>query len=112
MMSRKVVHAGDLGHLLGRETLNRIGRADILMLPVGGTFTIDATEATQVMNTIKPSVTLPMHYKSEKMVLPLASMEEFTKGKKHVRETSAPEIEITLDSLPKKPEIVLLQFAN
>jgi L-ascorbate metabolism protein UlaG (beta-lactamase superfamily) len=108
----KVVHAGDLGHLLDEDILSRIGKADVLMLPVGGTYTVNAAEATQVMNAIKPSVTLPMHYKSEKVALPLAPVEDFTKGKKRVRKVSGPEMELTLDSLPEVAEIVLLRFAN
>ena len=108
----RVVHAGDLGHLLDQNILSRIGRTDVLMLPVGGTYTVNATEATQVMNAIKPSVTLPMHYKSEKTGLPLAPVEDFTKGKKRVRKVDGSEIEVTLDTLPKEPEIVVLRFAN
>jgi L-ascorbate metabolism protein UlaG (beta-lactamase superfamily) len=108
----KVVHTGDLGHLLDEDILSRIGKADVLMLPVGGTYTVNATEATQVMNAIKPSVTLPMHYKSEKVALPLAPVEDFTKDKKRVRKVNGPEIEVTPDSLPEEPEIVVLRFAN
>jgi len=108
----RVVHAGDLGHVLEQDVLNRIGRTDILMLPVGGTFTVDAIAATHVMNAIKPSVTIPMHYKSEKIEVPLAPVEDFIKGKNRVRKVNGPEIELTLENLPREPEIVLLQFAN
>jgi len=79
---------------------------------VGGTYTVNAAEATQVMNAIKPSVTLPMHYKSEKVALPLAPVEDFTKDKKRVRKVNGSEIEVTPDSLPEEPEIVVLRFAN
>jgi L-ascorbate metabolism protein UlaG (beta-lactamase superfamily) len=82
------------------------------MLPVGGTFTVDAIAATHVMNAIKPSVTIPMHYKSEKIEVPLAPVEDFIKGKNRVRKVNGPEIELTLENLPREPEIVLLQFAN
>jgi len=108
----KVVHVGDLGHLLDEDVLSRIGKTDVLMLPVGGTYTVNAAEATQVMNAIKPSVTLPMHYKSEKVALPLAPVEDFTKDKKRVRKVNGSEIEVTPDSLPEEPEIVVLRFAN
>lgn len=52
------MHLGDLGHLLNRNIIDRIGRTDVLMLPVGGTFTVDSIEATQVISAIKPSITL------------------------------------------------------
>ena len=108
----KVVHVGDLGHLLDEDVLSRIGKTDVLMLPVGGTYTITATEAGKVVDAIKPSIILPMHYKTEKVALPLTPVEDFTKGKKRVRKVGASEIEVTHGSLPEEPEIVLLQFAN
>lgn len=108
----KVVHAGDLGHLLDRDALERIGRPDVLMLPVGGTYTITAAEAASVMDAVKPSLTFPMHYKTEKVAFPLTPVEDFTKAKKKVRKVSASEIEVASGSLPEEPEIVLLQFAN
>jgi L-ascorbate metabolism protein UlaG (beta-lactamase superfamily) len=108
----KIVHAGDLGHLLDQDAVKRIGKTDVLMLPVGGTFTIDADEATEVMNTVKPFVTLPMHYKTPKMGLPLGPVEEFTQGKNNVRKVAGSEIDFTLRSLPRDAEIIVLQFAN
>jgi hypothetical protein len=53
-----------------------------------------------------------MHYKSEKVALPLAPVEDFTKDKKRVRKVNGSEIEVTPDSLPEEPEIVVLRFAN
>ena len=108
----KVVHAGDLGHLLDRDALARIGKADVLMLPVGGTYTITAAEAGKVVEAIKPAITLPMHFKTEKVAFPLTPVEDFTKGKDGVRKMDVSEIEVTSGSLPQEPEIILLQFAN
>lgn len=108
----KVVHLGDLGHQLDKETLSRLGKTDVLMLPVGGTFTVTAAEATEVMNAIKPSITLPMHYKAEKIMLPLTPLEDFTQGRGGVRKVDSPEIEVSVDNLPRDAEIVVLKFAN
>ena len=108
----KVVHAGDLGHLLDKDEVARIGKTDVLMLPVGGTYTVDAAEATQVMEAIKPSLTLPMHYKSERIELPLTPVELFTKGKPRVRKVNASEMEVTREGLPAEPEIVLLRYVE
>ncbi len=108
----RIVHAGDLGHLLDGNTVKRIGKTDILMLPVGGTFTIDADEAALVMNAIHPLITLPMHYKTSKMGLPLGLVEEFTQGKNNVRKVNSSEIDVTLQGLPHDPEILVLQFAK
>ena len=66
-----LLHLGDLGHDLDPETLRKIGKVDVLLLPVGGFYTIDAQAATKVMNNIRPSITIPMHYKTEKCSFPM-----------------------------------------
>lgn len=106
-----VGHMGDLGHILEKDTVKQIGKVDILLLPVGGFYTIDAKEATQTMNDLAPLVTIPMHYRTEKCNLPIAGIEEFTKDKKDVRTAGSAEVEITKANLPKSQEIVLLRYA-
>jgi len=63
------------------------------------------------MNTLQPSVTIPMHYKTEKCNFPIAPVEEFTKNQSNVRVLKESEIEIKKDNLPKKPEIIVLRHA-
>ena len=58
----RLLHLGDLGHTLGEETLKEIGSIDVLFLPVGGTYTIDAKTALAVAKQIGPSIIIPMHY--------------------------------------------------
>jgi L-ascorbate metabolism protein UlaG (beta-lactamase superfamily) len=63
----RVVHLGDLGHKLKEDTLESIGTIDILMIPVGGVYTIGSHEAVELTRAIDPSITIPMHYLSEGM---------------------------------------------
>lgn len=107
-----VAHLGDLGHDLGREIVEEMGPVDVLLLPVGGYYTIDAGKATKIMNNLKPKITVPMHYKTEKCGFPITPVDEFTAGKKHVKILQVSEMEITRESLPKNPEIVVLQHAR
>lgn len=58
-----VVHLGDLGQVLTDKQLERIAKCDILMVPVGGKYTIDAKKAVEVINLIEPRIVIPMHYK-------------------------------------------------
>ncbi len=59
----RIVHLGDLGHLLGREQLTKLGPVDVLMVPVGGVYTINGLEAQKVVEQIKPRrCIIPMHY--------------------------------------------------
>lgn len=75
-----VVHCGDLGHKLDDATLERLGNVDILMIPVGGHFTIDAKTAIDIMKKVQPRVTIPMHYLVPGLGLEvLAPLEPFIK---------------------------------
>lgn len=74
-----ILHLGDLGHTLSTETLEKVGSVDVLMIPVGGIYTIDAKKAVKVINDIQPNYVVPMHYQTEDLKLPekLASLSEF-----------------------------------
>jgi L-ascorbate metabolism protein UlaG (beta-lactamase superfamily) len=56
-----VVHLGDLGHELSKEEVDKIGNVDVLLVPVGGYFTVDAKVADSIMDLLKPKVVIPMH---------------------------------------------------
>ncbi|MCX8029758.1 MAG: MBL fold metallo-hydrolase [Brevinematales bacterium] len=61
----RVCHLGDLGHDLKPEDVTRIGKVDLLFIPVGGYFTIDATTASKIVSKISPKIIIPMHYKTK-----------------------------------------------
>lgn len=105
-------HLGDLGHLLTPAQLSEIGPIDILFVPVGGYYTIDAEQAAEVVQSIKPVLTFPMHYKTHKTDYPIAPVDDFLKEKSNVRRVDSSEIEVRKDSLPEAPEIIVLQPAN
>lgn len=60
-----LLHLGDLGHELSQETLEKLTDVDVLMIPVGGTYTIDAKTAVKVISSIEPSIIIPMHYQTK-----------------------------------------------
>lgn len=60
--SISLLHCGDIGVVPDQELLDEIGDIDILFVPVGGFYTIDATEAQEVVKSIEPSIVVPMHY--------------------------------------------------
>ncbi len=61
----RVVHLGDLGHELSAEQLSELGKADVLMVPVGGFYTIDGRTAAKVSRAIGAPTIIPMHYRGE-----------------------------------------------
>lgn len=107
----RIAHVGDLGHPLDAATLQKIGPVDVLLLPVGGFYTIDANVATEVMHAINPKITIPMHYKTEKCGFPITTVDDFLKGKKGVKRLDASELEVTKETLPIDAEIVVLKYA-
>lgn len=107
----KVCHLGDLGHRLSSQQVAEIGAVDVLLIPVGGFFTIDAFVASQVCDDLKPKVIVPMHYKTSKLDYPVAGVEDFLKGKKNVKKIDSSEVELKAGQLPGATEIVVLKHA-
>lgn len=58
-----VVHAGDLGHVLSDAQLAAAKNCDVLLLPVGGYYTVDALTAKEIADTVSPRIVVPMHYR-------------------------------------------------
>ncbi len=78
-----LAHLGDLGHLLSPETAAQLADVDVLMIPVGGNYTIDAEQAFEICKQLEPNVILPMHYRTPSLsvdVAPVAGFIQATKG--------------------------------
>ena len=73
----KFCHLGDLGHLLTAEQAKAIGRVDVLFVPVGGVFTIDAEGAWEVVGTLSPGIIVPMHYRVGGLSLSIRDLTPF-----------------------------------
>ncbi len=74
-----VCHLGDLGHKPTDAQVEDIGDVDILMIPVGGTYTIDAKTATEIISQIEPKIVIPMHYRIPGLTVELDGAEKFIK---------------------------------
>jgi L-ascorbate metabolism protein UlaG (beta-lactamase superfamily) len=105
-----VCHLGDLGHRLSAAELGAVGKVDVLLVPVGGVFTIDVETANAVCQDIKPRIAIPMHYKTDRCQFLQWSAEDFARGKKTVKRLSGSEIEITKNSRPAEFEVVVLKY--
>lgn len=64
MDGMRILHAGDIGHQLSRELIAEIGVVDVLLVPIGGTYTLDYLEAREFANSLRPSVVIPMHFRT------------------------------------------------
>lgn len=108
----KICHLGDLGEALSEEQIGEIGEVDILFIPVGGFYTIDARVASSIVETLKPRVVIPMHYKTEVLGFPVAEVDEFLEGKEIAKRIGKSEIEITRENLPSQTEIWVLEHSK
>jgi L-ascorbate metabolism protein UlaG (beta-lactamase superfamily) len=76
----KLCHLGDLGQKeLTEEQLEKIGEVDILMIPIGGVYTISAKEALKIMSQLEPKIIIPMHYQIPKLNIKLDDLDKFLK---------------------------------
>lgn len=107
----RVVHAGDLGHPLSAEQARAVGRVDVLMIPVGGYYTIGPKEADAVIGQLHPRVVIPMHYKTDvNKDWPIGTVDEFLHGKQRVQRQER-SVTITAAALPKDLEVWVLRHA-
>ncbi|MFC1870280.1 MBL fold metallo-hydrolase [Chloroflexota bacterium] len=104
----KLCHLGDLGHQLSTQQKTQLGNIDILFIPVGGAFTIDAKGATKLTSQLAPKIIIPMHFKTDKCELPLARVDEFLQGKTDVTRLEVSEAEFKAGVLPASAQIVVL----
>jgi len=104
----RICHLGDLGHVLEPDQVDKIGAVDVLLIPVGGYYTIGATEAIKVVEQLKPKVVLPMHFKTSYIDFPISTADEFLKSYPGHRVER--ELVLSADSMPVSQQVVLLEL--
>jgi len=108
-----IVHCGDLGHQLNEGQLEQIGNCDILLIPVGGHYTIGSAEAVKVVNALEPALVVPMHYKraglDEKTFAPLVPVSDFLKEFGKEAAEPQPKLSINRDKLPEETQVLVLE---
>ena len=105
----RLCHLGDLGQSqLTDAQVEDIGTVDVLMIPVGGEYTIDGAQATKIIGQLEPKIVIPMHYELPKLKFKLESVDKFLKamGKSAVE----PQDKLTLkaSALPKEGETQIM----
>ena len=108
----RIAHLGDLGHVLTDEQLSAIGAVDVLLVPVGGVYTIDGVQATRVVDQLRPRlVVLPMHYKTDVLTIKqLQGLDAFLEGKPNVRKDGSSTLALSAVKARPAAEIVVLNY--
>ena len=107
----RVCHLGDLGHNRSDQEATEIGEVDVLLIPVGGSFTINADIATQIGNKLKPRIIIPMHYKNKWCNFSISGVDDFLNKKKNISNMDASEVELEKENFPIETQIIVLKPA-
>jgi L-ascorbate metabolism protein UlaG (beta-lactamase superfamily) len=107
----RICHLGDLGHMLNDGQIAQIGKVDILLAPVGGEWAINGATAWEIAKKLQAKVVIPMHYRNERCDFPVATVDDFLKGKKNVTVLNSSEIEFKSGKLPEEIQIIVLKSA-
>jgi len=106
----RIVFLGDLGHVLSDGQVKEIGSVDVLMIPVGGIYTLNGAEAKRVVQQLKPKkYIVPMHY-GTKVYEDVLPVDEFIDEQKNVKRFAGNRLEVDPAFQPETPVIALLNW--
>ncbi len=104
-----VVHLGDQGAPLTAGQIKAIGQPDILMIPIGGFYTIDSKTAFEAARALQPRIVIPMHYKtSVNADWPISDEKEFLRLMKAEGACPMPLLRVTKQDLSEQPALALM----
>ena len=110
----KFCHLGDLGELLSQEQISQIGPVDVLFIPVGGHYTIDAAQATEIVEALKPKIAIPMHYRTPALASGiadvLAPVDDFLEGKEKHPDSRKHTVMLKKDALPETTQVLVMAY--
>ncbi|GFZ33019.1 MBL fold metallo-hydrolase [Clostridium zeae] len=107
-----VCHCGDLGHILDTKQVEEIGNVDVLLIPVGGGYTIDSIGAVEVVKQLKPTVIIPMHYRTKAlgpMGLAFAKVDKFIDDS-GLKSQNYAELELNNENIENYMGIAVLEY--
>lgn len=105
-----LLHMGDQGILLDQELIQQIGKVDIVMVPVGGRYTVDAAGAARLLEQLQPRIAIPMHYKTPQGTIQIGPVEDFVSQYKQA--VKRPYLTVTCKDLPEDLQIIVLELTD
>lgn len=111
-----VLHCGDLGVVLDDSFIDQMGEIDVLMVPVGGFYTIDSTEAVELVKKVEPSIVIPMHYGNPKMnpslKEKLSPIGDFLKKIGAENVVPVPKLTVKKEGLEEEMKVVVMEITS
>jgi L-ascorbate metabolism protein UlaG (beta-lactamase superfamily) len=105
-----ICHLGDLGHIPDEDTLEILGDANILLIPVGGGFTMDGVQGAELVGLLNPEIVIPMHYQTEALKFQLQPVDGFLQELEVKGAVPQANLRITARSLPSETQVVVLDY--
>ena len=107
----RLAHLSDIGHTLSEATLEALRPLDILLVPVGGEFSIDGNQAKEIMARLQPRITVPIHYKTAVTAdWPIADESAFLSSLENVKRLDSLTVTVTSETLPSRPEVWVMRY--
>jgi L-ascorbate metabolism protein UlaG (beta-lactamase superfamily) len=106
-----ICHLGDLGHILQEEQLEEVADADMLLVPIGGQHTINATQAAEVISQVEPHIVIPMHFSPPVDNAP-NPLDKFCREMGIEAINPQPKLSITRSALPTETQVVILSIRS
>ncbi len=111
-----VLHCGDLGLVWEDSFIDQLGEVDVLLVPVGGFYTIDSDEAVELVKKIEPSIVIPMHYNNSKLNQQvfdkLSPVDDFLKKIGAENLTPVAKLTVKKEELLEEMKVVVMEITN
>lgn len=105
-----IVHLGDLGQKkLSQEQVEQLSSCDVLLIPTGGTYTIEAKDAPDIIAQIEPKIVIPMHHKIGGLKFPLDPVDKFLSAMGKEKSQAQNKLSLSREKLPEELDVVLLE---
>jgi L-ascorbate metabolism protein UlaG (beta-lactamase superfamily) len=108
----RVVHLGDLGYMIDDKVADGLGTVDVLLVPVGGVYTIGPKEAAAVIERLSPALVIPMHYKTDRhseKFAELSGLEDFLSVMTVSTVEPLEKLRVMPESLPEQAQVIVLK---
>lgn len=107
-----VAHLGDLGHVLTESQVEAMPDIDVLLVPVGARYTLDAAAAAEVISIIEPRVVIPMHYRMEGVSDYLDPLDRFLKEMGVPTPEPVGTLRLTKAQLPEETQVMIMDIRS
>lgn len=112
MENISIAHLGNISHNLTEDQVSKLDGVDILLVPVGGKYTVGAHEAAEIVNKIEPRIVIPMHYKIPGLKVDIETVDKFLKETGAGKVEKIPKLKIVKKDLPQEETKVILLEKN